>query len=94
VVEKLCQRFKNLDDRRQWRDIAYCLSLLPYKSEKSFKKLTEGMAHYQDKLNENDVYKYFTEIIAKVFFLEYIEYIDLVYLSTNYMFNMISGKSG
>ncbi|CAB4424236.1 unnamed protein product [Rhizophagus irregularis] len=65
VVEKLCQRFKNLDDRRQWRDIAYCLSLLPYKTEKSFKKLTEGLAHYQDKLNENDVYKYFTEIIGK-----------------------------
>ncbi|RIA97299.1 condensin complex subunit 1 [Glomus cerebriforme] len=66
VVEKLCQRFKNLDDRRQWRDIAYCLSLLPYKSEKSFKKLVEGMAHYQDKLNESDVHKYFTEIISKV----------------------------
>ena len=81
-MEKLCQRFKNLDDKRQWRDIAYCLSLLPYKSEKSFKKLTEGMAHYQDKLSENDVYKYFTEIIAKVCFLEYI---ILIYLSTNYM---------
>lgn len=65
-MEKLCQRFKNLDDRRQWRDIAYCLSLLPYKTEKSFKKLTEGIAHYQDKLNESDVHKYFTEIIAKV----------------------------
>ncbi|GBC07485.1 hypothetical protein RclHR1_00750019 [Rhizophagus clarus] len=65
VVEKLCQRFKNLDDRRQWRDIAYCLSLLPYKTEKSFRKLIEGMEHYQDKLNESDVHKYFIEIITK-----------------------------
>ncbi|KAG9286748.1 hypothetical protein G9A89_012298 [Geosiphon pyriformis] len=65
VVEKLCQRFKNLDDERQWRDIAFCLSLLPYKSEKSFKKLVEGMPHYQDKLHEEAVYKYFVEIVSK-----------------------------
>ncbi|RIB02109.1 non-SMC mitotic condensation complex subunit 1-domain-containing protein [Gigaspora rosea] len=65
VVEKLCQRFKNLDDRRQWRNIANCLSLLPYKSERIIKKLLEGMSHYQDKLHENDVHKAFTDIITK-----------------------------
>ncbi|CAG8538023.1 18250_t:CDS:10, partial [Racocetra fulgida] len=67
VVEKLCQRFKNLDDRRQWRNIAYCLSLLPYKSERIVKKLLEGMSLYQDKLHENDVYKAFMDIISKSF---------------------------
>ncbi|CAG8544327.1 22071_t:CDS:10 [Dentiscutata erythropus] len=65
VVEKLCQRFKNLDDRCQWRNIAYCLSLLPYKNERIVKKLLEGMTHYQDKLHENDVHKAFTDIISK-----------------------------
>ncbi|CAG8579451.1 5283_t:CDS:10 [Ambispora gerdemannii] len=65
VVEKLCQRFKNLDDKRQWRDIAFCLSLLSYKSEKSFKKLVEGIPNYQDKLHEEAVYKHFMEIISK-----------------------------
>ncbi|CAG8519321.1 961_t:CDS:10 [Funneliformis caledonium] len=57
LVEKLFQRFKNLDDIRQWRDIAYCLSLLPYKSERSFRKLTEGIAQYQDKLHEYELQK-------------------------------------
>ncbi|CAG8517034.1 9868_t:CDS:10 [Cetraspora pellucida] len=66
VVEKLCQRFKNLDDRRQWRNIAYCLSLLPYKSERIVKRLLEGMSHYQDKLHENDVHKAFMDIISRV----------------------------
>ncbi|RHZ79040.1 hypothetical protein Glove_152g93 [Diversispora epigaea] len=65
VVDKLCQRFKNLDDRRQWHDIAYCLSLLPYKNEKIIRKLIEGMPHYQDKLHEEQIQKFFAEIITK-----------------------------
>ncbi|CAI2182996.1 11563_t:CDS:10 [Funneliformis geosporum] len=65
LIEKLFQRFDNLHDKRQWRDIAQCLSLLPYKNEKSLKKLTELITHYQNKLQENDVYKYFTDIVAK-----------------------------
>lgn len=42
IVEKLCQRLRLADTERQWRDIAYCLSLLPFKSERSMKKLIEG----------------------------------------------------
>jgi hypothetical protein len=42
IIEKLCQRFRLATDERQWRDIAFCLSLLPYKSERSMKKLIEG----------------------------------------------------
>lgn len=42
IVDKLCQRFRVSTDERQWRDIAFCLSLLPFKSEKSLKKLIEG----------------------------------------------------
>lgn len=42
IIEKLCQRFRLSTDERQWRDIAFCLSLLPYKSERSVKKLIDG----------------------------------------------------
>ncbi|OZJ03310.1 hypothetical protein BZG36_02281 [Bifiguratus adelaidae] len=65
VIEKLCQRFRNTHDERLWRDIAFCLSLLPFKSDKSFKKLTEGLPFYQDKLHDGGVFQSFAEIIAK-----------------------------
>lgn len=65
-MDKLCQRFRNADTERQWRDIAYCLSLLNYNSEKSLRKLEEHSSLYQDKLYEPFVYKLFLEILAKV----------------------------
>jgi condensin complex subunit 1 len=54
------------EDSRQWRDIAFCLSLLPFKSERSVKKLIEGLQFYRDKLHEETVFTRFTEILAKV----------------------------
>ncbi|WWC85617.1 uncharacterized protein L201_000481 [Kwoniella dendrophila CBS 6074] len=65
IVEKLCQRFRSANEERQWRDIAFCLSLLPFKSERSMKKLIEGLPFYQDKLHEETVFRRFTEILAK-----------------------------
>jgi len=65
IIEKLCSRFKNTTNERQWRDIAYCLSLLSYKSDKSIKKLFEQIKTYQDKLHEQVVYKSFLDIISK-----------------------------
>ncbi|KAJ2741405.1 condensin complex non-SMC subunit Cnd1 [Coemansia sp. BCRC 34301] len=65
VVEKLCQRFRNTTDPRQCRDIAYCMALLPYKSERSLRRLLDGLPGYQDKLAEDAVYKYFAEIVSK-----------------------------
>lgn len=65
VVEKLCQRFREAVTPRQWREISYCLSLIPYNSEKSVKKLVDNLGFYQDKLHEETVYKFFAEIIAK-----------------------------
>ncbi|EKM51723.1 uncharacterized protein PHACADRAFT_150370 [Phanerochaete carnosa HHB-10118-sp] len=65
IVEKLCQRFRLSEESRQWRDIAFCLSLLPFKSERSVKKLVEGLPFYRDKLHEEDVYARFQEILAK-----------------------------
>ncbi|KAI8976822.1 non-SMC mitotic condensation complex subunit 1-domain-containing protein [Pilobolus umbonatus] len=68
IIDKLCQRFLTAEDERSWRDIAYCLSLLPFKSEKSFKKLSEGWPSYQDKIHEESVHKSFLEIITKARF--------------------------
>jgi condensin complex subunit 1 len=65
IVEKLCQCFRLSEDTRQWRDIAFCLSLLPFKSERSVKKLVEGLPLYRDKLHEEGVYTRFPEILAK-----------------------------
>ncbi|KAH9939915.1 non-SMC mitotic condensation complex subunit 1-domain-containing protein [Amylocystis lapponica] len=65
IVEKLCQRFRLSEDPRQWRDIAYCLSLLPFKSERSVKKLIEGLQFYRDKLHEETVFGRFQEILTK-----------------------------
>ncbi|KDN42856.1 hypothetical protein K437DRAFT_275042 [Tilletiaria anomala UBC 951] len=65
IVEKLCQRFRLASEERQWRDIAFCLSLLPYKSDRSIKKLVEGLPFYQDKLHNQEVYKRFADILAK-----------------------------
>ncbi|CAE6434454.1 unnamed protein product [Rhizoctonia solani] len=65
IVEKLCQRFRSATEERQWRDIAFCLSMLPYKSERSVKKLIEGLPFYQDKLHEETVFMRFNEILVK-----------------------------
>jgi len=65
IVEKLCQRFRLSDEPRQWHDIAFCLSLLPFKSERSMKKLIEGLPFYQDKLHDETVFGRFSDILAK-----------------------------
>ena len=65
IIEKLCQRFKLAPEPRQWRDVAYCLSLLPFRSEKSLKKLIEGLPNYKDKLHDEGVSARFTEILNK-----------------------------
>ncbi|KAG2363022.1 non-SMC mitotic condensation complex subunit 1-domain-containing protein [Suillus spraguei] len=65
IVEKLCQRLRLSEDPRQWRDIAFCLSLLPFKSERSVKKLIEGLQFYRDKLHEEGVFDRFSEILSK-----------------------------
>lgn len=65
VIEKLCQRFRLAANERQWRDIAFCLSLLPYRSERSLKKLIDGLPFYQDKLHNAEVFKAFSDILTK-----------------------------
>lgn len=42
------------------------MSMLPFKSERSIKKLVDGLPFYQDKLKDDIVYRLFTEILNKV----------------------------
>ena len=48
---------------RQWRDIAFCLSLLSY-SDKALHKLSENLACFADKLADDDVYSCFCNIVT------------------------------
>ncbi|KAL5282585.1 NCAPD2 family protein [Megaselia abdita] len=63
LVEKLCARFKITKEERQWRDIAYCLSLLNY-NEKTMKKLIDNISNFKDKVQIDEVYQYFKTIIT------------------------------
>lgn len=63
LVEKLCFRFKVTEQERQWRDIAYCLSLLSY-TEKTIKKLIDNIVLFKDKVQVQEVYDYFKQIIS------------------------------
>ncbi|XP_031627006.1 condensin complex subunit 1-like [Contarinia nasturtii] len=63
LTDKLCCRFRNTNTERQWRDIAFCLSLLN-PSEKTMKKLIEHLPGYKDKLQVDDIYDCFRTIIT------------------------------
>ncbi|XP_053963844.1 condensin complex subunit 1 [Anastrepha ludens] len=63
LVEKLCLRFPVTREERQWRDIAYCLSLLSY-NERTIKKLIDNIQHYKDKVQIDEVYQSFKLIIS------------------------------
>jgi len=65
LIEKLCHRFKATRERNQWRNLAYCLTLLPY-SEKGFKKIYENFSFYTESLGDVEIYEYFKFILAKV----------------------------
>lgn len=63
LVEKLCLRFSLTHSERQWRDIAYCLTLLHH-TEKTFKKLVENIPKFKDKVQIEEVYDAFKQIIG------------------------------
>nr|XP_049694078.1 condensin complex subunit 1 [Helicoverpa armigera] len=62
LVEKLCQRFKLSTEERQWRDLAYCLSLFTY-NERSLRKLIENLDCYKDKLHCSGVMESFNTLM-------------------------------
>ncbi|XP_053670152.1 condensin complex subunit 1 [Anopheles nili] len=63
LVEKLCLRFRVTNEVRQWRDIAFCLSLLSY-NEKTIKKLIENIGCFKDKVQHEEIYQAFRTIIS------------------------------
>lgn len=63
LIEKLCQRFKLATEERQWRDLAYCLSLFSY-NERSLRKLMENIDCYKDKLHCRGVMECFNTLIS------------------------------
>ncbi|CAK1580335.1 unnamed protein product [Parnassius mnemosyne] len=62
LIEKLCQRFKLSTEERQWRDLAFCLSLFTY-NERSLKKLIENLDCFKDKLHCSGVMESFTVLM-------------------------------
>merc|ERR1719219_1945815 len=63
LVEKLCHRFRATNTERQWRDIAYCLSLFSY-SDRSLTKLADNFGCWADKLHSDSVYTSVAVILA------------------------------
>ncbi|XP_056386757.1 condensin complex subunit 1 isoform X2 [Hyla sarda] len=65
LVEKMCHRFRTARTERQWRDLAYCLALLPF-SEKGLNKMQDCFDCYGDKLSDEAVYNSFLTVIGKM----------------------------
>ncbi|CAH2322684.1 condensin complex subunit 1 [Pelobates cultripes] len=65
LVEKMCHRFRTARTERQWRDLAHCLSLLPF-TEKGLRKMQDCFECYGDKLSDDDVYNSFVNTVAKM----------------------------
>ncbi|KAM6144586.1 condensin complex subunit 1 [Phoenicopterus ruber ruber] len=64
LVEKLCQRFRTARTERQYRDLSYCLTLLPL-SERGLHKLQDNFDCFADKLQDPDVYSCFQTVLAR-----------------------------
>eukprot|EP00698_Gefionella_okellyi_P019648 TRINITY_DN6053_c0_g1_i1.p1 TRINITY_DN6053_c0_g1~~TRINITY_DN6053_c0_g1_i1.p1 ORF type:complete len:1135 (-),score=357.91 TRINITY_DN6053_c0_g1_i1:140-3544(-) len=64
IVEKLCNRFAATQDMQQWRNIAFCLTLMNF-NEKCFKKMLESFKSFQEALHDAEVLEAFSGIIAK-----------------------------
>lgn len=63
LVEKLSLRFHITSSERQWRDIAFCLSLLKH-TEKTLKKLIDNSHYFRDKIQLDEVLDCFKTIIS------------------------------
>ncbi|XP_010144591.1 PREDICTED: condensin complex subunit 1, partial [Buceros rhinoceros silvestris] len=64
LVEKLCQRFRTARTERQYRDLSYCLTLLPL-SERGLHKLQDNFDCFADKLQDPAVYSCFQTVLAR-----------------------------
>lgn len=65
LLEKLCQRFRQCTNLRQARDLASCLALLNYSSERTIRRLVESLPSYKDKLVDPVVFRHFCDALSK-----------------------------
>lgn len=65
LVEKLCKRMKESLCERQWKDLAFCLSLLPW-SDRSLRKLLDYANCFCDRLLYKPVATLFLSIVTTV----------------------------
>lgn len=66
LVEKLSQRFRQTATPRQARDLACCLTLVNYTSERTIRRLVEAFPLYKDKLVDSVTFGYFAEVLGKM----------------------------
>jgi len=64
LVDKLTSRIANSDNEKDWRNSAYCLSLLQY-NEKSIRKLVDNFEFYREKLADDEINEYFKNLLTK-----------------------------
>ena len=64
LVGKLCQRFAESMEPQAWRDIAYCLTQLPYNA-RCVAKIVENFAFYKMQVQDDLVFECFTTIATK-----------------------------
>jgi condensin complex subunit 1 len=64
LVEKLCTRFKSTTVEKEWRDIAYCISILSH-NEKSIKKLIQSIKLYSHTLQDEEIFELLSSVKSK-----------------------------
>ena len=65
LVEKLCQRFKAITDNiDQWRDLAFCISLINL-NEKCVRKIIDSLKYYQHALVDDGVFDVMKQVADK-----------------------------
>lgn len=67
-MDKTCARFKTATPQ-QARRLAFCLTLLPWTSERTIRRLIDAMPLYIGAVVDEKVCKLFGEVIQKVHYL-------------------------
>jgi len=65
LVDKLCARLKNSDVPKDWRNSAFCMSLLSF-NEKGIRRLMDNFELYREKLVDATVNECFKSILTKL----------------------------
>ncbi|XP_007935285.1 condensin complex subunit 1 [Orycteropus afer afer] len=65
LVEKLCQRFRTARTERQYRDLAYCVSQLPF-TERGLRKMLDNFDCFADKLSDSAIFNAFLLVVGKL----------------------------